>query len=193
MKNIERSIYIVLIIILVASLTGVTTYFVMKDKNNSNPTNNEIKDNTGNNDRENDKEDKPEVLKDGITLNETVKENDKLISQKYEIVLNEKSKSLNINFVLISDEYQMEIKTDNKLGFDVYNVYRNLDTENHNNNEKMIVKLFSTEEIAKNFNENNFKIVKGTDNKSYLVIQNYVEEGIFEYYILNDNYIKILC
>lgn len=67
MKSVERSIYIVIIIILVACLASGTTYMIMKDKND-----NKINDNESNNqDAENNDTEKIEDKEEQITLSES--------------------------------------------------------------------------------------------------------------------------
>lgn len=189
MKNIERSIYIVIIVILVGVLSCGITYMVMKDKNND-----EIKEIDNKEEKEpitKDEDNKDPILKDGVKLLRTYQESDEII-QEYEIILNGNKKVLSLNFqyydtgggIHISSEfndiifYEAEPGYDEFLDYDYENNYENSGYVNSEN-----INMIKT--IKEVFNEQNFKLIKGKDTKSYLTVwtRNLDEANL---YIFND-------
>ena len=183
MKN--KTLYIIIAILsLIIISEGV--YIFLNQKDNNIPINNEDKEVIENNDEEkdskeedennNEEEDNKDVIKDGVKLVNTKKETDKII-QEFEITLNGTSKTLAIEYSHSGPELSTYYITGD------YNKAELFYTET--NNEK-----FNESFINEEFNENNFKIIKGTDNKSYLAIITYsgsTDSYHHELYILNDN------
>lgn len=154
MKTVERYIYLVIIIVLVGVIASGVTYIVMKsdDSNNVNDTAND-------NNNVNNKEE--EKITDGIKLLKTYNSNDKII-EEFEVVLNGISKTIKIEFSSEkfddNEDFLFPYRTTGKMGTkEVFIV----DSEN---------KDFKAESIKKNFNEQNFIIIKGKDNKNYLLM-----------------------
>ena len=147
MKRIERSIYIVIIIILGAVIVSTITYIVMTNKDDKKINNTE--NNIENNDNE--------KLSDKIEFKSVKEENNKII-ETYNMVLNGKSKDLIIEYSL--DESQN------------YFVGKNKDTELY---LEVINDLDQVDEIKRNllkrnFQEDDFYFIKDSDNKTYLGI-----------------------
>lgn len=117
-------------------------------------------------------EDKNEVPeekeKDSIKLLNTKEENGS-ITQNYEAVLNTKHITFSVIYTVNQNgNYHTINGTLN--GFNIYSATYN---------KKDYKESFKSNLIANNFEEDNFKIVKGTDDKSYLIIRNfkYTEMG----------------
>lgn len=79
------------------------------------------------------------------------------VTQEYEIKINGEKKSLNIDFNISKEDEYYTVKAILDTTF-LFNYY--------NENE------YSEDLISNNFNESNFNIIMGTDNKEYLVIRN---------------------
>lgn len=178
MKNVERSIYIVLIIILVGVICCGTTYIVVQNKNNQA----EIKDNNSQNDEEKSdnkeqEENKDKVLKDGVKLLQTLESNDKVL-QEYEIVLNGNKLTMPVVFSYQSNHegeyYYYFINGE----FNNYNFYQG----DYNDT----IDKINITKIKSNFNETNFQIIPGIDNKNYLGVTINYDDKDEELYIFND-------
>lgn len=172
MKKSEKYIYIILAVILVGILFAGTTYILIKSKDNKT----EIKEN---NNKPNNNEEP--TKKDGVKLLKTYNLNDKII-EEFEITLNGKTKIMNVNFIIPDKE--VEDPTIEGTFNDIY----------------FYGKAFSKEEVKENFNisfiknifnENNFEFIKGTDNKSYLLVIGTSYWNEKELYVLNDDFVDI--
>lgn len=172
MKKSEKYIYIILAVILVGILFAGTTYILIKSKDNKT----EIKEN---NNKPNNNEEP--TKKDGVKLLKTYNLNDKII-EEFEITLNGKTKIMNVNFIIPDKE--VEDSTIEGTFNDIY----------------FYGKAFSKEEVKENFNisfiknifnENNFEFIKGTDNKSYLLVIGTSYWNEKELYVLNDDFVDI--
>lgn len=187
MKNI--AMYLILgVLIIVLSIEGVIIYkdFINNTKEENKVINNNNKeDNDSNlNNKENNE---IENLTDGVKLKNTKKESDKII-QEYEVVLNGKKQNLTLNYELEKTEYYYDIITKlNDIEFYHYASY-NPELESY---EIGFDKTFTVDFINSHFNEKNFTIIKGLDNKNYLAIYNYVrmheDFGYIKYYIFNED------
>ena len=186
-KNIKIYIGIVL---LACALTGTITYILVdkkdnkpevKEPNNNNKENNESKENEDDNNEENkdnNQNEKPNTKEDGVKLARTYNLNDKII-EEFEITLNNKTKTIKVEYAYEEKECLKEVKgtINNNLLYTVENegfVEDNCKTYSKD-------KLFNVAKIKNKFNENNFKIIKGTDNKNYLAIYGYSN------YIVNES------
>ena len=152
MKKTEKYIYLIIILILVVVVACSITYAITISNNN-----NEMNNNNENNEQENGEE---PVLEDGITLKDTDKEGESII-QEYEVVLNGIKNNFNINYTYEScydTNYCISGKYNNYNFY--YGEFYNISLNN----------LFTIEAINQKFNENNFSIIKGTDNKNYLLV-----------------------
>ena len=152
MKKTEKCIYLIIILILVVVIACSITYAITISNNN-----NEMNNNNENNEQENGEE---PVLEDGITLKDTDKEGESII-QEYEVVLNGIKNNFNINYTYEScydTNYCISGKYNNYNFY--YGEFYNISLNN----------LFTIEAINQKFNENNFSIIKGTDNKNYLLV-----------------------
>ena len=166
-------LYIITTIVLIVIAVG-TTYIIMNNKNNeeiTEPSNND------NNQEE-------QVLKDSITLKNTYQEGNNII-QEYQVVLNGKERNMNIIYTQEKDELGIETITgslgNETLYLDMY------DTPNEET-------AFDINRINKNFNEQNFQIMRSSDNKNYLSIVtmlNYPTGIKMNYEIFNDNLNKL--
>jgi len=186
MKKGEKYIYIVLIVILIGVIASGTTYILMKDNNKT-----EVKENKKEQDNKENAE-KPIVKEDGVKLSKIYDLDDKII-EEFEVTLNGKTKNMKIVYTYkfyAGEEYDdigvtgtfndILLYINNKINereFDV--TYKKED-------------LFNKNYIKKNFNENNFQIIKGADNKNYLaIVPNQDVElefgGVIELYIFNDD------
>jgi len=156
--------YILICMLLIIISSGIT-YLVM-DKNYENKT--VIEKNKNNKDS-----DKNENLKDKITLIETKKNNNKII-QEYEIVLNNQKNNLKVEY-----EYK-------KLDETAWNVVSAKISENQYISFDITSETeFNKEKINDKFNEKNFQIIKGEDNKNYLGIVTLMDNAGY-LYIYND-------
>ena len=144
--------YIIITILLIIIAVGIT-YIIMDNKNGE-------KIPETNNKEENNNEEET-VLKDGVTLKDTYQKNDSII-QEYEMILNNQQQSFNINFNILEQTgyFEIEASINNKQVFKIMN-----DFESTSDNY--------IEYISNYFNENNFYIVTGKDNKNYLVVLSY--------------------
>lgn len=142
-------LYIIITILLIIIAVGIT--YIIMDKNDINNNPNE------NNNQVKVEEENKEELKDGVTLKDTYQENDTII-QEYEIILNGKKANVQIKFVNSYNETFEEYAISGI--FDKEEVYGNI-SQRYN---------FTIDNINHQFNENNFEIIKGSDNKNYLAV-----------------------
>ncbi len=196
-------LYVILTLIFI--LLGVEGYFLynsyqnknvvdnssINDKDLDNDTDNDIDksdDEQNNNEENNNLEENNEKTEDGVKLLNTTKENDKIV-QEYEIVLNGKINILKLYFELEKNEYFYHITcVYNNVNFYDFGKYNpEFDEEATLSSDE----AFQIDYIKNYFNEDNFIIIKGEDNKNYLAIYNYVSEaevyGDTNLYIYNDN------
>lgn len=144
-------LYIIITILLIIIAIGIT-YIIMDNKNKEEivePSDNDKKEETPN------KEEDP-VKEDGVTLKNSIKNND-TITQEYEIILNGKEQNIKIIFTYDENNGIKGVLNNNIL-------YLEMDTTPIDKN------MFSTVKINKEFNEKNFNLIKGKDNKNYLLI-----------------------
>lgn len=175
--------YIIITILLIIIAIG-GTYIFMDYKNNQISQENS---NTNNNNQPNNKEQEnkeDEVLEDNVKLLSTRAKNDKII-QEYEVTLNGKIKTLELEFSYYKDD-TFEVAeyivtgTFNQNNIIYSNVIR--DKYEEQDGEIKIIQTRNKEEIfniniiKNNINENNFQIIKGEDNKSYLLLYPYTKE-----------------
>ena len=110
------------------------------------------------NDKEEDNNKEEATIEDGITLKDTYQEGNNII-QEYEIILNDKKNTINISYTASTCRDDTICISGN------YNNYEFYYDEIYNENNS-----FTIETINQSFNENNFNIIKGTDNKNYLLV-----------------------
>jgi len=161
----KKSLLYVIVCLLLIVVASGTTYIIMKTKDNHKEDN---KTETKNPNK---------ALKDNIKLINTNKNNNK-ITQEYEIILNGKKNNISIDYII----------SQNNEGFDIKALINDLEIYTYIEDN---TKQYSEELIKDNFNEKNFQIIKGTDNKNYLVIRNfyysYITGNYSAYYIFNDD------
>lgn len=182
MKNIERSIYIVIIVILVGVLSCGITYIVMKDKN-STDTEDNLKENN-NSSTNNKSEEEESTLTDGVKLLRTYQENDKIF-QEFEVLLNSKKSKLQLEYSFYEDD-TFEVHDYGVVGSYKENnvIYSNIIRDNYEEKDGEIKitktrtkdEILNINKIKSNLNENNFQIIKGEDNKNYLLLYPYTNE-----------------
>ena len=175
-------LYIIITILLIVIAVGVT--YIIMDNNNKTETKEEENNNNENNEQENIE---TPTIEDGITLKNTIINNDTII-QKYEAVLNGKVNNITItytyeNFIDFSDTHAITGMFNNREI--IRNCYVNTLGKNYTKEN-----TFNVSNINNIFDEKNFNIIKGTDNKSYLLVQTVNEmTGNFntsELYLYND-------
>ena len=168
MKQIEKSILIVIIIILVAVIASGATYIIMSNK--------EEKTNKDNSNAETNNN-----LNDNVKLANAKKEPNKII-EEFNIVLNGDEKNISIEFTY--NDYFIEGKYNNKIVAFLNNY------DNDDNKEEML----TISNVKKLFNEDNFKIIKGTDSQNYLLLLFKEEEISYEnnVEVINNFYMYIL-
>jgi len=175
MKQVEKYIYMIIIIILVAIIASGATYMVMKNKDK-----NKENENNKPNIQENNQE--PNTLEDGIKLKRIYELNDNII-EEYEVTLNKKAKTAKIIFKY---DYDAELLdgTHTVIGY-----LNNSEIFVKEISDKTISKkeVFNLNKIKEEFNEQNFQIIKGTDDKSYFLTTDIQEQESF-LHIFNDNF-----
>ena len=152
MRKAEKYIYIVLGIILVVVIACGITYMMIVNNNKT-----ETKEEENNNNETTEQE---PTIEDGITLKDTYQSDDEII-QEYEIILNGKQNNININYTY-SDCWDNAICINGN-----YNDYSFFYDELF---DEDVTDTFTPQAIDQLFNENNFEIIKGVDNKNYLLI-----------------------
>ncbi len=174
MSKLEKYILIVISFILVVFLASGTTYLIMDNKNKNN-------DNINNNDNVNqdNKEKEDVILSDGIKLKDIKKIGDK-VTENFEIVLNGKKKDFLVEF-----KYEKDEQFNSEYIIGTFNNYV-VELDYHPMEEGNKDALLTTSNIKNIFNVNDFKIIKGNDNKNYLLVisKGYVDNVAF---IFNDN------
>ncbi len=152
----NKFLYVILVVVL--GVLGFEGYFMY-----NNYQNNKINDNGTiiNNDTNKDNS-ANEQLEDKVKLVDTKKENDKIV-QEYEIVLNGKKNTMNLEFNYNEYEDHIMFRTDREIdgNYKDYNFYSSY-VESINE--------FTEEKVNEDFNENNFYIIRGEDQKNYLLI-----------------------
>ena len=183
MKKTEKYIYLVLGIILVVVIACGITYMIATNNNKT-----ETKEEPNNNDN-NEQDGEEPVLEDGVTLKDTYEENNTII-QEYEIILNNKINDFEITYTYLADEAYNN---------DIHEITGSLNnTEivkrgyiNVNQTEYTKENTFNISNINSIFDEINFTIIKGTDNKSYLLVQTVAVDALDGFntsslYVYND-------
>lgn len=171
MKKIEKYIYIILIIILVGVIASTTTYILTKDNKTEEKENKPIE--------------KEPAKVDGVKLSKVYNLDDKII-EEFEVTLNGKTTPIKLPFVHEVSE------GDNFM--EVHNITATLNSNNlyhheiYNYTEKEENK-FDINNIKNRFNEKNFIIIRGTDNKNYLAVIPYINTDYenTELFLFNDN------
>ena len=163
MKRAEKYIYLVLVIILIVVIACSITYIVATNNNKT-----ETKEEPNNNQEENNNEDE-QVLKDSVTLKNTYQEGNNII-QEYEVILNNK-----VNNVIVKYNYQSDAAYNNDI-HEIIGTFNNTEIVrrgyiNINQIEYTKENTFNISNINNIFDEGNFTIIKGTDNKNYLLVQ----------------------
>lgn len=181
MKKVEKYIYIIIALILVAAISSGATYVLIKNNNieQKEPTSDKTLE-----------ENKPiENLKSGFKLLSTESINDTII-QKYEVILNDKKQTLNVNYSYIYHEKNEDEDAYEEIVGKIDNneVYYNTNILKENDLKKQ---TFTENNINKEFNTNNFQIIQGTDNLDYFTIRTNNMNGIYVaptngLYIFND-------
>ncbi len=168
MSKLEKCIYLVIILVLVTAIVSGSIYLVTRDKDNTNTNNNEE---VNDKDKENNKGETEELI-DGVKLIDVKKQGDNIV-EKFEVTLNGKKNDLDLIFKNVTNDGVPYI-----LGtFGTYDFYCN-----HVNVEN----VFSLDKIKTYFNENNFILIKGKDNKNYLSLVAPIIYGN-SLYVLNDD------
>lgn len=171
-----KKVLIIIVVLLSFGVIGFGIFYVAThdfnvDRNNDGPNNVELNEGT------------PEVEKeDSITLVSTEKIEDSFV-QTYNIVLNGKEKTLEVEFLYRNNEaLEQQSLTGEYSGATVYAYYENYEDEADGFDENM---------IASTFNENNFGFISGVNGESYLIIHtNIYDDGAGEedkLFILNDD------
>lgn len=156
MKKVEKYIYIILIIILVGVIASTTTYMLMKDKTEPKETENKPTENN------------LTIKEDGVKFVKAYEINDKII-EEFEITLNGQTKNVKVNF-----EYEYDSESYDGVHIIAGYINNNaIFAEEYHNKEKK--EIFNLSEIKKILNEKNFSIIKGKDNKSYLIVSEILE------------------
>ena len=166
--------YIIITILLVIIASG-TTYIFM-DKKDNKPEIKENNNNKPNDDKVNNNE--SETKQDGVKLLKTYNLNNKII-EEFEVTLNGKTKTIKATFNYNQNDEELDNVKGSLNDISLYSKYY-FESENKE-------KGFSVKVIKEAFNENNFQIIKGIDNKSYLLIKADYEEEL-ELLVLNDNF-----
>ncbi len=188
------------IMALVLGVLGVEGYILYNNYQDRNVVDNgSIKDKDLNNDKDksddeqknseenNDLEENNEKMEDGVKLLNTTKENDKIV-QEYEIVLNGNKNIIDIDYKIATYDTGYE------------DPYYCIDSLYYSNcsDEYSSPDNLSSQYINSKFNEKNFEIIKGLDNKNYLAIHSfnlnidkpdsvYLDTSSYTIHILNDN------
>ena len=175
MKKIEKYIYLVLALIVLAMIVSSIIFIVTL--NNQNKQTMEAEENNQSNNEE-------VTLEDSIKLNRTYKLDD-LIIEEFTITLNNKISTFKIEYQYNHEEDDNYLIINGNFKEDqLITLAYTKDEESNYTKED----IFTTENIETNFNEDNFSIIKGTDNKSYLLIQTRTDNSFdsSELYVYND-------
>ena len=159
-KNV--AIYII-ITLLACALTGTITYILVEKKDNKTNIKENNNDKT-NSDKENNKNEES-TKEDGVKLVKTYNLNDKIVKE-FEITLNNKVKTINVVFDYVEDD---EMFVGETVGI-VTGIINGNKVINYIETNPSKTNVFNINKIKDKFNESNFKIIKGKDNKSYLLL-----------------------
>ena len=175
MKKIEKYIYLVLALIVLAMIVSSIIFIVTL--NNQDKQTMEAEENNQSNNEE-------VTLEDSIKLNRTYKLDD-LIIEEFTITLNNKISTFKIEYQYNHEEDDNYLIINGNFKEDQLITLASTKDEESNYTKEDI---FTTENIETNFNEDNFSIIKGTDNKSYLLIQTRTDNSFdsSELYVYND-------
>lgn len=132
------------------------------------------------------KEEENVNVDDSVTLKETRVENDSII-QEYSVVLNGKE-----NMLIMRYNFEPPIEENGNYeiirgSFNTNTLYYKEEPINSN-----LYNDFNVERINNSFNEDNFRLIKGSDNKNYLLVivynfySRYLNNGV-DLYIFNDD------
>jgi hypothetical protein len=167
--------YIIIIVILLVIIVIGTIYIVNDKKTSENETN------TGTNEKT------TNTVENKIELKNTTKVGNK-VTEEYELSLNGKTQNLNVEFVYENAEDYLKAVRGTLNGMDIL-YYLELVNQVYANDEEFENKSLEVTLVNYLFNENNFKIIKGTDGKYYLgIVADFVKEGQNSYlYIFNDS------
>ncbi|MBE6154986.1 MAG: hypothetical protein E7163_05425 [Firmicutes bacterium] len=182
----KKTILYIIILILACALTGAITY-ILVDKNNTNEkineTNKENFDNSSNNEQEendnNELNNNDNIAESGIKSIDFKEENDIIIAE-ISMLLNGTKKVMNLQF-----DYEYIVDTGEHRVFNNYNGVNLFDVSVRDAYKKE--DIYNINNIKKDFSLDNFKIIKGYDNKDYLIIITN-KDNDYKTYIYNDNY-----
>lgn len=162
MIRVEKYIYLVVGLVLVGVAVGIGVY-AMASSNKQEGTKEENDNNTI----------KENVLEDGITLKDTKIDGDSII-QEYLIVLNGKENYIQVEFRYnLSVEYYLIGNINLETVTGIFNDYEFYFYETFSDEDIFKDSIFNIEVLTNKFNENNFKIISGQDDKNYLLIITY--------------------
>lgn len=171
--------YIIITILLIVIAIGAT-YIIMDHKKDNNVTENNNQENNTQNNPSNKTDKNEETKKEDKVAFKSIKEIDNTIVEEFEITLNGKTKSFKIKYIL---EEEKELGNNYVLITGTFNNDKIYYSENDSHS-------FKLNEIKEKINEDNFKFIKGSDNKSYLLVQtSYDGMDVFdtsELYVYND-------
>ena len=172
----KNTLYIVIGILIVIIAAGATYIFLIS-KEHSNVSNNNVQDSEDKEDINNsdNETEQPETVSDKVELTSIKRVNDTVV-EEYEITLNGKSKIAQVVFKL-EDCPDCGFTTFEGYFEGLYVASPEYDIELNEDNVKKL------------FNQNNFQIIGGKDNKNYLLVYSNIEGGTFtDYvYVYNDN------
>jgi len=154
MKKSEKYIYLVIGIIVIGIIAASVTFALLNDKETPKNDNNPVENNKVDN------EEPKEDIKDEVKLID-IKERDDKVIQKFNVTLNGKNKDLEIIY-----SKELRIYPPYEDYYDIVGEFNN-QTVYSNYQESS---NWNIDDIKKNFNEDNFRIIKGEDGKSYLGI-----------------------
>ena len=159
MKKAEKYIYLVIILILVVVVACAITYAITISKNNNESTNEQTNNNNSNNSSDN--IDHPDKELDSLRLINTREKTNQVI-QEYEIVLNGKKDTFEVNFDIEDQTGYFEIKA--TIGDE--NVFKIMNDFEETPNDYIAY-------INNYFNEDNFIIFPGVDGINYLIVKTF--------------------
>lgn len=170
----------IVIVILVAVIAAMGTYIVMKEKPSNKPD-------TGNNSSENGSSSENNA-KTGVELVSTTESGENII-QTFNAYMNGKNVPLQFMY-----SYKTDIDEDNLKMEQVEGTMNNIRTYFHEETMKSTSKkgsMLNKTVIDSDFSTKNFIIIKGTDNKDYLLIVTHMYDlGVGDddlMYVFNDN------
>ncbi len=164
MGKLEKSIYAVIILVLVAAIACGTTYLVMMDKDNTNTENNEEINKNSN---------------DGVKLVDVKLVGDEII-KNFDVTLNGKQNTLTVKYSYNYDSQFHVQSVVGRFGKAVFSEYEYSDLYFTKSD------IFNVERVRERLTADDFIIIKGNDSKNYLgVISSTKSDNVL--YILNDN------